>query len=433
MSVTRTQAPFMSAKPLPYGQHLIEADDLAAVGAALDADLVAHGHLTAPEAQDLLADMAALPLTGGPRVGAFEDALARVVGAPFAVACASGTSALHLILAALDVDADSVCVAPAITFLSTATAARLCGAEVVFADVDPDTGLMRPADLAEALTRAAQIYPGRPVKAALPVHLGGRVCDVAGLAEVADAHGAALVEDGCHALGAQSPAGQVGEGRFSAATAFSFHPVKTIACGEGGAVVTRDPALADRVRRLRNHGVTREPALLTDADLSLDAAGAPNPWSYEQLELGFNYRMTELEAALGLSQLGKLDRFIDRRRALSDLYDTLLEPLSPHVRPLARTGWESLHLYGVLIDFANLGLDRAALMRGLAARGIGAQVHYIPVYRQPYFAARYGPQRLPGAEAYYARTLSLPLFPAMGDEDVKRVCVALAAQMLRAG
>ncbi|HUO22878.1 MAG TPA: aminotransferase class I/II-fold pyridoxal phosphate-dependent enzyme [Caulobacteraceae bacterium] len=416
----------MSAKALPYGQHLIEADDLAAVGEALHADLVGPGHLSGEDARSLLADMAALPLTGGPRVSQFEAALAEAVDAPFAVACASGTSALHLILSALDVDGDSACVVPAITFLSTATAARLCGAEVVFADVDPETGLMRPQDLAEALGRAA-----RPVKAALPVHLGGRACDMAGMAEVAAAHGVALVEDGCHALGTRAAGGRVGDGRFSAATAFSFHPVKTIACGEAGGVTTRDPALAARIQRLRNHGVTREAALLTDPELSIGADGAPNPWSYEQLELGFNYRMSELEAALGLSQIGKLARFVERRRVLSDLYDRLLAPLAPNVRPVARGGGESLHLYGVLIDFAALGLDRGALMRGLAARGIGTQVHYIPVYRQPYFTALYGRQRLAGAEAYYARALSLPLFPAMTDDDVRRVCAALAAELLK--
>jgi dTDP-4-amino-4,6-dideoxygalactose transaminase len=303
----------------------------------------------------------------------------------------------------------------------------MCGAEVVFADVDPDTGLMGPHHLAEAITRA-----DRPIKAALPVHLGGRACDMAGLSEVAKGAGLHLIEDGCHALGTTGPHGQVGDGRHSAAAVFSFHPVKTIACGEGGAVTLNDPAMAQRLGRLRNHGVTREPGLMSDAELSLDANGAPNPWSYEQLELGFNYRMTEIEAALGLSQLGKLDRFAERRRALSDLYDELLAPLAPHVRPTPRgAAGESLHLYGVLIDFDALGLDRAALMRGLTARGVGTQVHYIPVYRQPYFVARYGPQRLAGAEAYYARALSLPLFPAMADDDVRRVCAALAAEMMR--
>jgi UDP-4-amino-4,6-dideoxy-N-acetyl-beta-L-altrosamine transaminase len=400
------------AQPLPYGRHLIEADDVAAVVVLLNETLDHNA-----------------PLTQGPRVVAFEHALAQAVGARHAVACASGTAALHMALRALDVDGRHACVVPSITFLATASAVRHCGAEVIFADVDPDTGLMGPHHLAEALTRA-----DRPVKAALPVHLGGRPCDMAGLAQTAQAAGLALIEDGCHALGTSGPHGRVGDGRHSAATVFSFHPVKTIACGEGGAVTLNDPAMAEHIGRLRNHGVTREAAQMTDPDLSLDAHGAPNPWSYEQLELGFNYRMTEIEAALGLSQLGKLDRFAQHRRDLSDLYDQLLAPLSPHVRPVARGGaGDSLHLQGVLIDFDALGLDRAALMRGLAARGIGAQVHYIPVYRQPYFTQRYGAQRLPGAEAYYAHTLSLPLHAGMTDDDVRRVCAALAAEMMRSG
>ncbi|HVY34621.1 MAG TPA: UDP-4-amino-4,6-dideoxy-N-acetyl-beta-L-altrosamine transaminase [Caulobacteraceae bacterium] len=402
--------PQSEARALPYGRHLIEADDVAAVVALLNETLTGDA-----------------PLTQGPRVPAFESALAQKVGARFAVACASGTAALHMALRALDVDERHACIVPAITFLSTATAVRLCGAEVIFADVDPDTGLMGPQHLADALSRA-----DRPVKAALPVHLGGRPCDMAALAQAAG--DIALIEDGCHALGTIGPHGRVGDGRYSAATVFSFHPVKTIACGEGGAVTLNDPVMAERLARLRNHGVTRDSALMTDPDLSLDADGAPNPWSYEQLELGFNYRMTEIEAALGLSQLAKLDRFAERRRELSDLYDQLLAPLAPHVRPVARGGaGESLHLYGVLIDFPALGLDRAALMRGLAARGVGSQVHYIPVYRQPYFTARYGPQHLPGAEAYYAHALSLPLFAGIGEDDVRRVCAGLAAEMMRSG
>lgn len=399
-----------TALPLPYGRHLIEADDVAAVVALLSA--LTHN----------------APLTQGPRVQAFEHALAQAVGARCAVACASGTAALHLALRALDVDGRHACIVPSITFLATASAVRHCNAEVIFADVDPDTGLMGPEHLAEALARA-----DRPVKAALPVHLGGRPCDMAALAPIAQASGVALIEDGCHALGAASPHGRVGDGRHSAATVFSFHPVKTIACGEGGGVTLNDPVLAERIARLRNHGVTRDGAEMTDPDLSLDGHGAPNPWSYEQLELGFNYRMSELEAALGLSQLGKLDRFTAHRRVLSDLYDELLAPLSPLLRPVKRGGEaaQSLHLYGVLINFDALGLDRAGLMRGLEARGIGTQVHYIPVYRQPYFAARYGAQRLAGAEGYYARALSLPLHAGMNEDDVRRVCAALAAEMLR--
>ena len=389
---------------LPYGLHLIEDDDVAAVTAVLTSGLLAQG----------------------PRVKAFETAFAARMGAGHAVATSSCTAALQLALLALDVGPGDLVVAPAITFLSTATAARQCGAEVVFADVDPATGLMTPETLLEALAAA----PG-PVKAALPVHLGGRMADMAGLAAVAREADVRLVEDCAHAPGSERAGYRAGSSALSAASCFSFHPVKTMAAGEGGAVTTNDPDLAARIGRLRNHGVTHDPALMTDPELSLDAQGRRHPWSYEQLELGFNYRMTDIEAALGLSQLGKLDRFIARRRALASAYDWLLQPLAPRAAPVRAAPDEtpSLHLYQVLIDFPAVGRTRDEVMRELVAKGIGTQVHYIPLYRQPYFKARYGPMRLPGAEAFYAGVLALPLYPAMADDDVERVVFALAATL----
>ncbi len=386
--------------PLPYGRQWIDDDDVAAVVAALRSDLIAHG----------------------PRVTAFEQAFAAAVGARAAVACASGTAALHLALASLDVGPGDVCVVPAITFLATATAARFCGAEVVFADVDPESGLMTPETLAAALAQAGG------AKVVLPVHLGGRLCDMDGIAAVAARSGAVVVEDASHAVGGVDAAGAaVGACARSAAATFSFHPVKALAAGEGGMVALNDPARAERMRRLRNHGVTHDPALLVEAG-SLDANGARNPWAYEQIELGFNYRMNELEAALGLSQLGKLPRFVARRRALADRYRDALSPLAPIVRPVdLGPGAPGLHLFQVLVDFEGAGVPRAEVMRRLAAEGIGTQVHYIPLYRQPYFKARYGETRMPGAEAFYARVLALPMFPAMTDEDVARVVGALCS------
>jgi UDP-4-amino-4,6-dideoxy-N-acetyl-beta-L-altrosamine transaminase len=389
---------------LPYGLHLIEDDDIAAVTAALTSGLLAQG----------------------PRAQAFEAALAERVGAAHAVTTSSGTTALHLALLGLDVGPGDLVVVPAITFLSTATAARMCGAEVIFADVDPSTGLMTPETFLEALAAA----PG-PVKVALPVHLGGRLADMAGLGAVAGEAGVLLVEDCAHAIGSRRGEERAGACARSAASCFSFHPVKTIAAGEGGAVTTNDGELAARIGRLRNHGVTRDEALLTDADLSLNDEGQRHPWSYEQLELGFNARMTDLEAALALSQLGKLDRFIGRRAALAAAYDRMLTPLAPWVRPVQAGADEapSLHLYQVLIDFGAIGKSRDQVVRSLVEQGIGCQVHYIPLYRQPYFKARYGPMRLTGAEAFYAAVLALPLFPAMADGDVERVLRALAATL----
>lgn len=391
--------------PLPYGRHSIDQADIDAVTAAMLSSCLAHG----------------------PRVGQFERAFADAVGATEAVACSSGTAALHLALASLDVGEGDLCIVPAVTFLSTATAARFCGADVAFADVDPWTGLMTAQTLAEALRRVP-----RPAKAVLPVHLGGRACDMDAIAGVARAAGAAIVEDACHAPGGRDAYGlPIGACARSDAAVFSFHPVKAIAAGEGGMVALNDPARAERMRRLSNHGVAKDPDLLTDPVLSLDEDGARNPWSYEQLELGFNYRMNELEAALGLSQLGKLERFVRRRQALTALYDLRLEVLSPLVEPVRPAPGEkpSLHLYQVLIDFEAAGRPRAGVMRAMAEAGIQTQVHYIPLYRQPYFRARYGDMRLPGAEAFYAQVLALPLFPAMADADVARVCEALAAAL----
>ena len=393
-------APERPLRALPYGLHLIEEDDVEAVAAALRDELLAQG----------------------PRVAAFERALADRVGAPHAVAVSSGTAALHAALSAGGVGQGDLCVVPAVTFLSTATAALHCGAEAVFADVDPDTGLATPDTMAEAVARAGR------VKAVLPVHLSGRLCDTAAMAPQVREHGAILVEDACHALGGEDERGApVGACPHSDAVVFSFHPVKTIATGEGGMVALKDPAWAERIRRFRNHGVTREAALMAEPG-SFDGEGAPNPWSYEQLELGFNYRMNEMEAALGLSQLGKLDRFVARRRALADRYDRLLQSLGGRlVRPVPTPPGQrpSLHLYTVLIDFEAAGLTRAELMRALVKKGIGTQVHYIPLYRQPFFRQRYGDMRLPGAEAYYARCLALPLFPAMADAHVDQVVLAL--------
>ncbi|WP_374535078.1 UDP-4-amino-4,6-dideoxy-N-acetyl-beta-L-altrosamine transaminase [Phenylobacterium sp.] len=377
---------------LPYGRQTIEDDDIAAVAQALRGDF----------------------LTTGPTVEAFERAFAETVGARHAVACANGTAALHLAMLALEVGPGDAIVAPSITFLATANCARFVGAEVVFADVDPTTGLMTPQTLAEALAR----LDGRRLRAVLPVHLRGDAVDLPGLKALAEAAGAVLVEDAPHALGTRvnfgNEAGLVGDCAHSAMATFSFHPVKTIATGEGGMVTTNDPALAERLRRLRSHGMVRP-------------EGA-DPWWYEMPEVGFNYRLPDILCALGLSQLAKLDRFAARRRALAARYETALAPLARLVRPAARPAWSDpvLHLMSVLIDFEAAGRSRRQVVETLKARGVGTQVHYIPVHTQPYYRQRYGELDLPGARAWYERCLSLPLYPGMEDADVDRVVGALA-------
>lgn len=218
-------------------------------------------------------------------------------------------------------------------------------------------------------------------------------------------------------------------------TVFSFHPVKTIATGEGGAVLTQRSDLADRLALFRGHGIHRDPAAFIDTEAGFDHAQV-NPWYYEMVELGFNYRLSDVNCALGLSQLKKLDQFVAARRDIANHYDTRLHDLAPLVRPLARSPWcrPAWHLYSVLIDFDAAGVSRGQVARGLEERGIRSQVHYIPVHRQPYYRARYGLQTLPGAERYYTRTLSLPLFVGMTTDDVDRVVEALSAVLhLKAG
>jgi UDP-4-amino-4,6-dideoxy-N-acetyl-beta-L-altrosamine transaminase len=391
---------------LPYGRHDIDEDDIAAVAEVLRGDW----------------------LTTGPKVAEFEKALAAVTGAKHAVVCNSATAGLHLAMMALGIGPGDFVVVPSVTFLATANCARYVGAEVLFADVDPETGLMTAETLEAALARADD----GNVRAALPVHLTGRTVDMAALSEIAERDGFVLVEDAAHAIGSQYKVNgklePVGTCRFSKMAVFSFHPVKTIAMGEGGAITTNDDGLQASLASLRSHGMTRDPQHLAQPEMGLDAQGQMNPWYYEMAEPGYNYRATDMQCALGLSQLRKLDRYAKRRRQLVDRYRQQLQPLRPLVSgPTAPSDCEpAWHLCVIRIDFQAARTDRATLMAKLRGKGIGTQVHYIPVHQQPYYRQRYGNLSLPGANAYYERCLSLPLFPAMTDGDVDRVVAALA-------
>lgn len=385
---------------IPYGRQHIDDEDIEAVVRVLKSDM----------------------LTTGPEVARFEDALKATIGAEHVVVCSSGTAALHLACLALGLGPGDTAIVPSITFMATANAVRYTGAEVVFADVDPDSGLMEPEQLAAALDRA-----GGDVRAIFPVHLSGQGGDLAGLKALADEAGAALVSDACHALGMSYRDGQggAGDGRFEVMSCFSFHPVKAIAMGEGGAIATNDAGLAARLVRHRSHGIIHDPA-------GFRVPGqTPGPWYHEMPEPGFNYRASDILCALGRSQLAKLSDFIDRRRKLAGLYDAALAPLTPHVVPLKSSPYtdSAYHLYVALIDFEGLGVGRAEVMASLREAGIGSQVHYIPVHRQPYYVDLYGDQHLPGAEAYYARALSLPLYPGLAEGDPARVATALAAAL----
>ena len=365
---------------LPYGRQLIEEDDIAAVSAAMRSDL----------------------LTTGPTVEAFERAFAKRVGASHAVACSSGTAALHLSSMALGLGPDDWVIVPSMTFLATANAVRFVGAEVAFADVDPDRGLMTEVTLSAAVDLARRA--GRCVKAISVVHLAGQIAPLNSIAAVGRALNIPIIEDACHALGttyedSDGSTAHVGDGRYGVLAAFSFHPVKTITTAEGGMIATNDVRLADRMRLQRSHGMIRAPEMLRERDAALDTDGTPNPWYYEMHELGFNYRLPDVLCALGLSQVTKLDCFVARRRALAGLYDSALAPLAPVIRPVPAVPGctPALHIYPVLIDFEAIGLTRAKVMTALKSRGIGTQVHYIPLHRQPYYRDRYGDMSIPGA------------------------------------
>jgi UDP-4-amino-4,6-dideoxy-N-acetyl-beta-L-altrosamine transaminase len=400
---------------LPYGRQSIDEEDIAEVGKVLRSDW----------------------LTGGPIVGQFESAVAALVGARSAVAFSSGTAALHMATLGIGLGAGDTVVVPTLTFLATANAARFTGADVVFADVDSDTGLMECEQLERALAEVAR-QQGR-LKAVFSVDFAGQAVPSELLRKTLEATAkadVAIIEDGCHAFGSQVTVDGaerlVGGGSASAATAFSFHPVKTIAMGEGGVVTTEDDALARKLRVARNHGIEHEPSRFVSPDLALDRDGSVNPWYYEMQSIGFNYRASAIHCALGLSQLRKFQHFVSRRRALASRYDSLLRPFAPVVRPLKRRpdcnpAW---HLYVVRIDFASARSSRAAIMCELAAQGIGTQVHYLPLHLQPYYRERYGSRSLPGAEALYRQMLSLPLFPGMSDDDVDRVVQALSRTLL---
>lgn len=394
---------------LPYGRQAIDEADIAAVVDVLKSDY----------------------LTTGPKVAAFEAALAAKLGARFAVSNSSGTAALHLACLALGLGPGDAAIVPSVTFLATANAVRMVGAEVVFADVDPDNGLMRPEDLDQAFARAAAA--GLRVRAVFPVHLAGQCADMAGLAELAKRHDCAVVEDACHAIGAYHACGDgsaaaVGGCRLSDMAVLSFHPVKTVAAGEGGAVTTNDPALARRLERLRAHGMVRDAQEFEIAELAFDQAGNANPWYYEMPEIGWNYRLSDIHAALALSQLDRLDHFVEERRALASRYDDLIGALGDEIQPIRRSRFSmpAWHLYSVLIDFDGAGIERAQVMNRLRAQGIGTQVHYIPVHRQPYYARIDPGLVLAGADGYYRRTLSLPLFVGMTQADVKRIVGSLS-------
>jgi perosamine synthetase len=374
---------------LPYGRQTIGDDDVAAVAETLRSDW----------------------LTTGPKVAEFEKALAAVAGTSDAVAVCNGTAALHAAMYALGVGPGDEVLVTAMTFAASANCAAFLGAKPVFVDVDPDTLLIDP--------RQVEAHVTPRTKAVVAVDYAGHPCDYDALETIARKHGLALVDDACHALGGSYRGRPVGS--LALLNAFSFHPVKHVATGEGGAVTTSDAELARRLRLFRNHGITTD----------FHQRAAQGAFAYEMADLGYNYRLSDIQCALGITQLAKLPASVARRQAIARQYDEAFRHLraDTRVKPLAVCSEVShaYHLYVIRLELDALTADRAAIFRALRAEGIGVNVHYLPVHLHPYYQNKFGTKTgdCPVAEAAYERILSLPMFPAMSDDDVRDVVEAV--------
>ncbi len=383
-----------SDAPLPYGRQWIDEEDVQGVLEVLRSDWI----------------------TQGPAIDLFEESLCRAAGARFAVAFSSGTAALHGAVFAAGIGPGAEVVTSPLSFVAGANAVLYQGGRPVFADVSEDTGNLDPAEVRKALTPRT--------RALLPVDYAGHPADLEALHEIARERGLIVIEDAAHSLGGRLGGRPVGT--LADLTTFSFHPVKTITTGEGGAVTTDDEALARRLRLFRTHGITRETGEFLHGDIER------GPWYYEMVELGYNYRITDLQCALGLSQLRKLEGFVARRRAIVERYgeafgenDALTVPAT---RPGAEPAW---HIFPLRLRLERLRALRGAVFKALRERGLGVQVHYIPIPLHPYYRKHFGhaPGEFPRAEAYYAAEISIPLFPRMSDADVEDV-VAIVGEVV---
>lgn len=363
---------------IPYGHQTIDEDDIEEVIRVLRSDY----------------------LTTGPTIAAFEQKVADYVGAKYAVAVSNGTAALHVACLAAGIGEEDEVITTPITFAASANCVLYCGGTPVFADIDRDTYNIDPADIERKITPKT--------KAIIPVHFAGQPCDMDAIGAVAEKHHLVVIEDGAHALGAEYKNKKIGS--LSHMTTFSFHPVKPITTGEGGMVTTNDAKLYQRLLLFRSHGITRDESLM-----SRNEGG----WYYQQLELGYNYRMTDIQAALGLSQMKKLEGFLEKRRAIARRYDEAFKDCPniriPHQLEQAKSGW---HLYVI----QSLSQHRKEVFEALTQAGIGVNVHYIPVYRHPYYQ-KHGYENVycSNAEALYENMMSLPVYPGLSEEQQEYV------------
>lgn len=371
---------------IPYGRQQIVQADIDAVVDVLRSDF----------------------LTQGPVVPQFESTVAQRVGSAYGFAVSSATAALHVACLALDLgEGDWLWTSP-ITFVASANCALYCGAKVDFVDIDPRTYNMSVEALEKKLEVAKKI--GRLPKVVVPVHFAGQSCDMRRIRALAEVYGFKIIEDASHAIGGTYLGEPVGNCRYSDIVVFSFHPVKIITTAEGGMAMTNDPQLARRIGLLRSHGITRDRAVMTHEP--------DGPWYYQQVELGFNYRMTDIQAALGLSQMARLDEYVAARHSLANRYDNLLEDLAI-VRPWQHPdAFSAYHLFTVRISSRPGNQSRRAVFEAMREAGVGVNVHYIPVHLQPYFSAMgFRSGDFPNAECYYSEALTLPLYPTLSTQQ----------------
>ncbi len=382
-------------RAIPYSRQWVGPDDVREVVRVLTADYI----------------------TQGPKVREFEDALARYCRARYAVAVSSGTAALHIACLAGGLGRGDEAITSPISFVASANCAVYCGGRPVFADIQEDTFNVDPDDVKRKITKRT--------KAIIPVDFAGHPCDMAEIVALARRHGAIVIEDASHALGAEYKGKKVGG--LADMTVFSFHPVKSITTGEGGAVMTNDKRLYQRLMRLRTHGITRDPRTF------LHKGG---PWYYEMQALGFNYRITDIQCALGISQMKKLGAFIERRREIASRYNSAFSTIegirAPYERAYVRSAY---HLYVVRLESKKLKGRKAETFAFLNARGIRANVHYIPIYMQPYYRYALGYRKglCPRAERYYQEAISLPLYPKMTEKEVGHIISAASEAFAKGG
>ncbi|MCL6700903.1 UDP-4-amino-4,6-dideoxy-N-acetyl-beta-L-altrosamine transaminase [Pseudomonas sp. T1.Ur] len=379
---------------IPYGRQDITQADIDAVVGVLQSDF----------------------LTQGPMVPRFEQQVAAHVGASHALAVNSATSALHIACLALGLGpGDRLWTSP-VTFVASANCGLYCGAQVDFVDIDPRTYNLCPQALERKLVKAER--EGTLPKVVVPVHLCGQPCDMQAIHRLAKRYGFMVIEDASHAIGGKYQGEFIGSGKYSDITVFSFHPVKIITTAEGGMALTNDAELANKMALLRSHGVTRDPQQMTHE--------SDGPWYYQQIDLGFNYRMTELQAALGVSQMERLDQYIARRHQLAARYNDLLAALPVTVPWQHPDSYSGLHLYVIRLQLDKISKSHRQVFESLREQGIGVNLHYIPVHTQPYYAQMgFKPEDFPVAQDYYREAISIPMFQTMSDEQQDQVVAAI--------